>query len=263
MEPHEQPDRATRTLSDVIRIDAAIALVVGGLIHLQLYFVEGYRDIDKIGPSFLANVVASLVVAGAIVLRGDLLLVRVAAVAVSVGTIVAFALTRTDDGFLDFRETGWNPRPQTAIAMVAEIVVIVLVATSFLPRLAWRRGPTLGTPVAAATLAVLAIATVGLGAVWAGDQPEDVVAGGAVAVSIEGFAFNDVADGDNVVNVSVGDTVTWTNADGPTHNVVGVPVFVSEDLATGGVFEHTFTEAGEFAYICGIHPQMSATVVVE
>jgi plastocyanin len=65
------------------------------------------------------------------------------------------------------------------------------------------------------------------------------------------------------VTVPVGSTVTWTNDDRFDHSVVADDdSFVSESLGKGDVFEHTFTAAGEYAYICGIHPYMEATVTV-
>ena len=75
-------------------------------------------------------------------------------------------------------------------------------------------------------------------------------------VSIEGF---DMAPGR--VEISVGDTVQWTNNDGAIHTVTsGDPgdadaggVFDSGNLRNGGVFEHTFNEAGEFRYFCRPH----------
>ena len=44
------------------RLVAAVLVLAGGAIHLKLYF-DSYRHIDKVGPSFLLNAVASLAVA--------------------------------------------------------------------------------------------------------------------------------------------------------------------------------------------------------
>ena len=77
----------------------------------------------------------------------------------------------------------------------------------------------------------------------------------------------------NPVQVSVGDTVTWTNDDTTPHTVTsgtgGQPDgnFDSSPnlnplMAPQQTFEHTFEEAGEFPYYCAIHPNMVGTVSV-
>lgn len=47
-------------------ITAAAALVSAG-VHLALWGVEGYRDLDVIGPAFLLNAVAGVVIAGLLI----------------------------------------------------------------------------------------------------------------------------------------------------------------------------------------------------
>jgi plastocyanin len=74
-------------------------------------------------------------------------------------------------------------------------------------------------------------------------------------VSIESFLFLPPT-----VNVSVGDTVRWTNFDGVAHNVSGGPL-ASNNFATG-TFSHQFTEPGTFSYICTLHSGMTGEVVV-
>ncbi len=77
----------------------------------------------------------------------------------------------------------------------------------------------------------------------------------------------------NPVNVNVGDTVTWTNRDSQPHTVTsgtgGQPDgnFDSSPnfdpiMAPGATFSHTFDEAGEFPYYCGLHINMVGTVIV-
>jgi plastocyanin len=61
--------------------------------------------------------------------------------------------------------------------------------------------------------------------------------------------------------VAVGDTVTWRWEGSAAHNVVG-PGFESENQDEGE-FEHTFEEAGEYDYVCTLHPGMTGTVIVE
>lgn len=86
--------------------------------------------------------------------------------------------------------------------------------------------------------------------------PAPPVAG--TAVSITNFAFSPAA-----LTVKAGDTVTWTNHDEEPHNVVaGDGSFRSAGLDANGTFSYTFTKPGSFDYICGIHPFMRGTVVV-
>ena len=61
--------------------------------------------------------------------------------------------------------------------------------------------------------------------------------------------------------VAAGDTVTWTFKGNAAHNVSGEGF--QSDLISEGEFEHTFDEAGEYDYVCTVHPGMEGTVVVE
>jgi len=78
------------------------------------------------------------------------------------------------------------------------------------------------------------------------------------SVQIADMAF---APGD--VTVSVGDTVTWTNADPMVHTVTSTTgAFDSGALGEGESFSVTFTASGTYAYLCTPHPFMTATVTV-
>ena len=129
-----------------LRYAAAASIVVGGYVHLCLYR-NGFRTIPKIGVGFLLQVVTSALVAGALVigrervLRLGRLVVRssvavgLAGLSLSLGTLAAFGLTHTPMGLFNFREFGWEPAPQAAIALVAEVAAVVLLATGlFLDR---------------------------------------------------------------------------------------------------------------------------------
>lgn len=78
-------------------------------------------------------------------------------------------------------------------------------------------------------------------------------------VSIENFAF-----GPGAVAISVGDTVRWTNDESSTAHTTTSDdgLWDSDSIPGGSNFEHTFDEAGTFAYICTIHPSMTATITV-
>ncbi|MFD0632144.1 cupredoxin family copper-binding protein [Catenulispora yoronensis] len=79
-------------------------------------------------------------------------------------------------------------------------------------------------------------------------------------MNIAGFAFAPAA-----LTVKVGTTVTWTNKDSDAHTVTsqgsGGPL-QSKALADGESFSYTFTTPGTYAYLCTIHPFMTATVTV-
>jgi plastocyanin len=78
-------------------------------------------------------------------------------------------------------------------------------------------------------------------------------------VSIENFAFTPAH-----ITVRKGTTVTWTNNDSTSHNVVSDTTTgpQSEVLGNGKSYSYTFNEAGEFSYKCGLHPSMTGTVTV-
>src|SRR5919109_4374840 len=83
-------------------------------------------------------------------------------------------------------------------------------------------------------------------------------------------SLTDTAFQPNPVQVSVGDTVTWTNDDTQPHTVTSGQngqqdgEFDSSIMAPQQTFEHTFTEEGpgEYPYYCILHPNMVGTVSV-
>jgi plastocyanin len=83
----------------------------------------------------------------------------------------------------------------------------------------------------------------------------------------------------NLLNVSAGTTVTWTNGDltlyksfevEQLHTVTSGSLergnigmdFDSGFLAEGKTFQHTFNSTGTFDYFCTIHPFMTGKVIV-
>ena len=112
-----------------IRLAISASLAVSGVIHAYLY-VHGYRDIPTIGPAFLlqASVFCALAV---LILAGGPDWLRWVAGVLSVGALVAFGLSRTV-GLFGFAERGWNPSPQAAVSVIAEVLTVVFVAASVL-----------------------------------------------------------------------------------------------------------------------------------
>ena len=92
----------------------------------------------------------------------------------------------------------------------------------------------------------------------ADDTPGD--AAGAAAVTIDDLAF---APSD--IDVPVGGTVAWRNAEDVPHTVTfdAAGVEDSGELGEGDSFSATFSEAGTYDYICAIHPDMTGSVTVQ
>lgn len=254
---HDSGDVSTS--GTAVRLLAAAAVLVGGLVHIQLYF-RGYRSLPdaNLGRSFMVNGVASIAVAGALLWRRDAA-VRLAGLAVSLGTLGAFALSRRGDGIFGLRESGLQPSPQAAVALIAELAALALLASTFLRPVG--SGRALPRRAVLAGSAAAALLTAAFTIMWVRDgSPASAAAAPATpgAVTIVNFAF-DAPE----LTVPAGTTVTWTNADGFAHSVVSRDEsFKSDPLPTGESFTHTFDAAGTFAYICGIHPSMAGTVVV-
>jgi len=65
------------------------------------------------------------------------------------------------------------------------------------------------------------------------------------------------------VEISVGDSVTWTNEDDRDHSVVSADgSFKSGNIGAGKQFSHTFNKVGTVAYGCAYHPRMRGTIIV-
>jgi hypothetical protein len=123
-------------------IATAVLVAAGGYVHFCLYR-HGYRTIPKIGVGFLLQALTSVAV-GVALLVGPHPLARVghvsdrlagtltelAAAALAIGTLVAFALSRTPAGLFNFQERGLEPAPQALITLVAEIGVLVAVGAT-------------------------------------------------------------------------------------------------------------------------------------
>ena len=133
---HETHQDAVRIL-DVL---AAVLIGVGGYLHYSLY-IKGYRAIPTIGTAFLLQVISSAIVAVALIVPlkfrvhvgpvaiGAPTIARFAGIGLSVGTLVAFVLSRLPGGLFNFQERGLQPAPQSLLTIVAEgAAVVVLIA---------------------------------------------------------------------------------------------------------------------------------------
>lgn len=79
-----------------------------------------------------------------------------------------------------------------------------------------------------------------------------------VEVGIARFAF-----GPARVEILVGDSITWINADLAPHTATaGDGAWDTGTLDKGGRGRVTFDMPGEFPYFCAYHPHMKGSVVV-
>jgi hypothetical protein len=109
----------------MLRLVGALLVLAGGAIHLKLN-LDDYGN-DEILKAFALNAAASALVAAYLVLRDDIL-GPLAGLAISIGSLAAFAMSRRGDGILDFREVGWNPSPEAALTVAMEVAAVVVLA---------------------------------------------------------------------------------------------------------------------------------------
>jgi hypothetical protein len=102
------------------RAVAAAAVVISAVVHLSLY-LTGYNDVSVIGPAFLLNAVAGVVVA-ILLLAWRNWIPLLLAVGFGVATLGAFIIAVTV-GLFGFQETGGGVSQW--IAALSEIVAIV------------------------------------------------------------------------------------------------------------------------------------------
>lgn len=89
--------------------------------------------------------------------------------------------------------------------------------------------------------------------------PADGNATSEATVKIDNFSFSPAT-----ITIPAGTTVRWTNADDIPHTVVSDDKsFKSKALDTDDQFTFTFTKPGTYSYFCGLHPKMTAKVVVQ
>lgn len=272
-------------------VTAALVLV-GALVHIKLYF-DGYRSVPNanLGRSFLLNGAAGTVLAAALVSIGSASrlgrLTRAATAGWAAASLVALAMSRTDSGVFGFTETGWNPSPETAIAVITQTAALILAVIALVTERGESDSARLDVRRTIVAGAAAAVVTLGLGAIWAnGDdsaadaspaaattepatdatptvEPETTAPATAaprdVAVDIADFAFSP-----KDLTIRAGDSVTWTNRDSFAHSTrTDDASFDSPNLAQGDSYSHTFDATGTFTYVCGIHNSMTATVIVE
>lgn len=103
-----------------VRMLAVVGLLVSGAVHLWLWF-DGYRSIDMIGPAFMLNAVAAVVIAG-LLLWWSHWVPPLLALGFGASTLGAFVISATV-GLFGVHEKWTGGAVLTAA--VAEIVVVL------------------------------------------------------------------------------------------------------------------------------------------
>jgi len=111
--------------------------------------------------------------------------------------------------------------------------------------------------MAALTTSVLIVYACSKSSGGAAQQPPQT-GGNVTTISIAGMAFP------ATTTVAQGATVKWVNNDGMTHTATSNDgtTFDSGNIAAGASYSFVANKTGTFAYHCNIHPNMTATLVV-
>lgn len=100
--------------------------------------------------------------------------------------------------------------------------------------------------------------TIGAGVILAGcGNGSEVPVAKENQVLIKGYKFLP-----HDISVEAGTTVTWVNEDNVVHTVEGSGMD-SGNMKKGDIFSYTFDKVGVYEYICGPHPYMTGSVIVE
>jgi amicyanin len=91
---------------------------------------------------------------------------------------------------------------------------------------------------------------------------QDANSGGAGPVATVTMDHNTFIPAE--ITVVPGTTVTWTNTEAMPHTVVDQnKAFRSKTLIKDASFSFTFTTAGDYDYLCSIHPFMKGKIIVK
>lgn len=113
--------------------------------------------------------------------------------------------------------------------------------------------------LAATAAGALGVALAGCAAGKPEPTPSDDDATDIGATVMIGDNFYEPAE----VRIAPGQSVRWEWVGREQHDVVADDASFVTELVREGSFTHTFTEAGEFGYLCSIHPEMRGIVIVE
>jgi len=113
----------------VLRVLAAVAVLVSAAMHLYLW-IDGYRDIEVIGPAFLLNAVGGAVIA-VLVLVWDHWLPALLTLGFGASTLGAFVVSTTVGLFgVEEQWRGWEVWTAAISEAAAILLGAVLLARS-------------------------------------------------------------------------------------------------------------------------------------
>lgn len=127
-----RPSRSALALAAPVAYTAgALALAGEAAVHIQQYIVI-FHEVSWIGPLFLANAAACLVVAIALAFRPVRRVAALAGVAISVVALGSLVVSY-GQGLFGWREAGF--RTPVALVTIAEVAAVLLLAGALtLPR---------------------------------------------------------------------------------------------------------------------------------
>jgi hypothetical protein len=114
----------------LVRLATAACLAGTGWVHTDLY-LNGYKAIHVVGPSFLLLGAGSFAVA-VLLIVSDSPVLRLLAAGLAVGALIGFLASRTV-GVFGFTENGLQPAPQALLSLLFEFGVLALIGVTLLP----------------------------------------------------------------------------------------------------------------------------------
>lgn len=78
-----------------------------------------------------------------------------------------------------------------------------------------------------------------------------------VTIHMHNLAFDPAS-----TTVTAGQTVTFANGDGVSHNVTGSDMGTSGDIGAGKSWKYTFDKPGDYHYVCTYHSGMQGEITV-
>lgn len=113
----------------LIRLATAVCLAGTGWVHTDLY-LNGYKAIHFVGPSFLLAGAGSFAVAVLLIIS-EAPVLRLLAAGLALGALIGFMASRTV-GLFGFTERGLQPAPQALLGLLFEFGVLALIAVTLL-----------------------------------------------------------------------------------------------------------------------------------
>jgi hypothetical protein len=104
----------------IVRLVAAAAVLVSAVVHFNLW--TNYKHLHVVGPAFMLNAVAGVVIA-VLLLTWKSWLAPLLAVGFGVATLAAFTISTTPSGLYDDHEKWTGAHVWTAA--IAEVVAII------------------------------------------------------------------------------------------------------------------------------------------